>query len=155
MRFLQVTLLVLLAAFLTVAYAENGKKYGKAITVKKTVKVSEIMANPAKFSGKKVLIEGPVVGVCEKRGCWIKIGSDKEFESIQFKVDDGVIVFPLDAKGKTARAQGVVSAKEYSKEDLIKQAKEQAKEEGKEFDPASVKGPKTVVMIKGEGAEIK
>ena len=155
MRFCSVSLVVLLAALFTVAHAENGKKYGKAITLKKVVKVSEIMASPAKFNGKKVLVEGPVVGVCEKRGCWIKIGSDKEFESIQFKVDDGVIVFPLEAKGKTARAEGVVSVKEYTKEELIEQGKKHAKEEGTEFDPASVKGPRAVVMIKGEGAEIK
>jgi hypothetical protein len=155
MKFLHLSLLMLFAAFVTVAYAENGKQYGKAITLKKAVKVSEIMASPAKFNGKKVLVEGPVVGVCEKRGCWIKIGSDKEFEAIQFKVDDGVIVFPLSAKGKTVRAEGVVSVKDYTKEELIEQGKKEAKEGGKEFDPASVKGPKTIVMIKGEGAVIK
>ena len=30
-----------------------------------------------------------------------------------------------------------------------------AKEEGKTFDPASVTGPRTVIMLKGEGAEIR
>ena len=93
--------------------------------------------------------------VCKERGCWIKVASDKEFESIRFKVDDGVIVFPLDAKGKTARAEGVVSVKTFSKEDLIKQGEEQAQEEGTKFDPSTVTGPKTVVQIKGEGAVIK
>lgn len=53
MRFWQLSLAVLLAALFTVAYADNGKMYGKAITLKKVVKVSEIMASPAKFKGKK------------------------------------------------------------------------------------------------------
>ena len=30
-----------------------------------------------------------------------------------------------------------------------------AKEQGKKFDPKSVTGPKTVVLLKGEGAEIR
>jgi len=49
----------------------------------------------------------------------------------------------------------VVSVRTYSKEELIKQAEEHAKEEGKEFDPSTITGPKTVVQIKGEGAVIK
>jgi hypothetical protein len=143
-----VTLLV------TIAVAAP-KKYGKKVTLKETTKVSEILANPEKFVDKRVLVEGTVVDVCKERGCWIKLSSDREFETIRFKVEDGVIVFPMDAKGKTARAEGVVSVKTISKEDLIKQGEMHAKEEGTTFDPSTVTGPKTVVQIKGEGAVIK
>ncbi len=59
------------------------------------------------------------------------------------------------AKGKNATAEGVVSVKTYSKEELIKQGEMHAKEEGTTFDPATVTGPKTVIQIKGEGAVIK
>ena len=96
-----------------------------------------------------------MVDVCKKRGCWIKLAGDKEFESIRFKVEDGVMVFPMEAKGKTARAEGVVSVTTYSKEDLIAQGKEHAKEQGTAFDPSTVTGPKTVVQIKGEGAVVR
>jgi hypothetical protein len=136
------------------ALAGNPKKYGKEITLKEPTRVSDILANPAKYDGKRVLVEGAVVDVCKKRGCWIKVAGDREFESIQFKVEDGVIVFPMEAKGKTARAEGVVSVKTYS-EDLITQGKEHAKEQGTSFDPSTVKGPKTVIQIKGEGAVVK
>lgn len=138
-----------------IAVAGSPKKYGKPLTLKATTRVSEILAHPEQYNGKKVRVEGTVVEVCKKRGCWFKLGSDKEFESIQFKVDDGVIVFPLDAKGKSAVAEGVVSAKTYSVEDLIKQGEHQAEEQGTTFDPSTVKGPKTVVRIMGEGAVIK
>ena len=131
------------------------KKYGKEITLKETTKVSEIIANPEKYNGKKILVEGPIVDVCKERGCWIKIGSDKEFESIRFKVDDGVIVFPMEIKGKNTRAEGVLSYKIYSVEELIKSGEEHAKEEGTTFDPSTVKGPKTVLQIKGEGAQVE
>jgi hypothetical protein len=131
------------------------KNYGKKLTLKDKTKVSDILANPEQFAGKKVLVEGTVVDVCQERGCWIKVSSDKEFESIRIKVEDGVIVFPMEAKGKSALAEGIVSVKTYSKEDLIKQGEMHAKEEGTTFDPATVTGPKTVVQIKGEGAIIK
>jgi hypothetical protein len=145
---------VLVAASM-IAIAGNPKNYGKPLTLKETTKVSEIMAHPEKYNGKRVRVEGAVVDVCAKRGCWMKLASDKEFESIQFKVDDGVIVFPMDAKGKTAVAEGVVSAKTYTVEQLIEQGKRQAEEGGTAFDPSSVKGPKTVVRIMGEGAAIR
>ncbi len=146
----------LIALMLIVAIAGAApKNYGKKLTLKEKTKVSDIIATPEKFNGKRVLVEGAVVDVCKERGCWIKLASDKEFESIRFKVDDGVIVFPMDAKGKNATAEGVVSVKTYSKEELIKQGEMHAKEEGTTFDPATVTGPKTVIQIKGEGAVIK
>jgi len=148
---------VLLVVVLVVcsALAGSPKKYGKEITLKEPTRVSAILADPEKYNGKKVLVEGAVVDVCKKRGCWIRLASDKEFESIRFKVEDGVIVFPMEAKGKTARAEGVVSVKTYSVEDLVAQGKEHAKEQGTAFDPSTVKGPKTVVQINGEGAVVK
>ena len=135
--------------------AGTKKKYGKEITLKETTKISEIIANPEKFDGKRVLVKGPIVDVCKEQGCWIKIGSDKEAESIRFKVKDGVIVFPLEIKGKSALAEGVVSVKQYSIDDLIKSGEEEAKEEGKIFDASTVKGPKTVIQIIGEGARLE
>ena len=148
------SLLIILFIF-THNYFAAGKSYGKKITLKKTTKISHILAEPKKFDGKKVLVEGPIVDVCEHRGCWMEIGSDKEFESIKFKVDDGVIVIPMDAKGKRARAEGIVSVKTKSVNEQIEQGKKHAKETGEEFDASTITEPKTVIMLKGEGAVIK
>ncbi|MBI4535670.1 MAG: DUF4920 domain-containing protein [Ignavibacteriae bacterium] len=139
----------------SLALAGNPKKYGKEITKKEVTKISDILANPEEFDGKRVLVEGAVVDVCAMRGCWIKLASDKEFETIRFKVEDGVIIFPMDAKGKDARAEGVVSVRTQTVDQQIKQGEEHAKEEGKTFDPSTVKGPKTIIQINGEGAVIE
>ncbi|MBK7258229.1 MAG: DUF4920 domain-containing protein [Ignavibacteriae bacterium] len=149
------TIACVLALTASLAFAGNPKNYGKTLTLKEVTRVSEILANPEKFNGKRVRVQGAVVDVCSKRGCWIRLASDKEYESIVFKVEDGVIVFPMDAKGKTAVAEGVISAKTYTVEQLIEQGKHQAEETGKPFDPSTVKGPKTVVRIMGEGASIQ
>jgi hypothetical protein len=131
------------------------KKYGKDLTLKETTKISAIYAQPDAFAGKKVKVQGPIVAVCEMKGCWIELGSDKEFQSMRFKVDDGVIVFPMTAKGLTATVEGVVTVETLSVEQQLAQGKEMEKEMKKPFDPKAVKGPKTVVMIKGEAAEVQ
>lgn len=144
---------LILAASL--AAAAGATTYGQPLTLKETTKVSDILANPEKYDGKRVKIEGPVVDVCQMRGCWIKIAGDQDFESITFKVDDGVITFPMSARGKSAVVEGVVSVTTQSVEEQKKHGEHLAKEQGKTFDPASVKGPKTVIMLRGEGAEIR
>lgn len=136
-------------------FAGSVKKLGKELTLKNKTKVSEILKKPESFVGKKVLIEGMVVDVCSKRGCWMEIASDKSFQKIKVKVNDGEIVFPMEAKGKTAKVEGTVYQIKMTKEQVIEKKTEEAKEKGKTFDPNSVKGPETIYQIKGLGAEIK
>jgi len=174
-----VTIAAVLCACAGLVQAAGVKKYGKDLTLKETTKISAIYAQPDQYNGKRVKVQGPIVQVCEMKGCWIALASDQEFQTIRFKVDDGVIVFPMTAKGLTATVEGVVSVETLSVEEQIARAKEMEKEEGKgtgqgmgqgmghemgkemgkdtkkPFDPKSVKGPKTVIMIKGEAAEIQ
>ena len=146
------TLLLLL--FVVTLNAADSKKFGKELTLKEKTKISDILAAPEKYDGKLVQVEGAIVAVCEHRGCWIKISGDKEFESIRFKVEDGVIVFPMEIKGESVVAEGIVSVKKTSKEELIEQGKKHAKEEGTTFDPSTVKGPQTSIQLMGEGAVV-
>lgn len=155
MQIRTILLLTMVFFIFSIVFAGGEKKYGKGLTLKRTTKISEILAHPEKFNGKKVLVEGKIVDVCEKAGCWIKIAGEKESDVIQFKVDDDVIVFPVTEKGKMTTAEGKVFAKKYSKEELIQAAKREADEQGKGFDPSSITGPQTVVRINGEGAVIK
>lgn len=148
--------LALSALTATTAVAQS-KDYGKALTLSEATPISSILKEPQAYDGKRVLVEGLIIEVCEERGCWIRIASDKAFESLRFKVDDGVMTFPQDAKGKTVRAEGVVKVKSLTREQAIAQAREVAKERGtlKSFDPAKVKGPVTDVQLSGEGARVK
>ena len=147
--------LLMVAVSLSYIYAGSGNKYGKEITLKEKTKISAILANPQKYIGKTVLVEGTVVAVCEKRGCWMELASDQKFQKIKIKVKDGEIVFPLEESGKTALVEGTVYEIKMTKEQALEQAKHEAEEHGTEFDPASVKGPLTIYQIKGLGAVIK
>ena len=154
MKIRQLVLFSVLFLFTLSALAGDGKKYGKDLTVKEKTAIADILKNPQKFEGKRILIEGEIEEVCQMMGCWIKIKDTTSTEAMQFKVQDGVIEFPKEVKGKKVKAEGVVSVKITSKEDLIKQGEHEAQEQGKKFDPASITGPKTVIRIEGEGAVI-
>jgi len=134
--------------------ADSGKLYGKQLTVTDTVKISEVLANPGNYVGKTVRVEGTVTGVCEKRGCWMSLASDKELEELRIKVEDGVMVFPISAKGKRAIAEGVLEKIDMTMEQTVAYAKHEAEERNKTFDPAAIKEPLVYYQVRAEGAVI-
>lgn len=156
-RFAAIAVIAVLAATLSaVTPAAEGTVYGQGVAAGDVVAVSELIANPAAYVGKTVRVEGLITEVCPKRGCWMNLAGDKEFQTVRIKVDDGVIVFPLDAKGKHAVAEGVFTKMEITPEQAIEHAKHLAEEKGETFDPAKAKDLPTVVyQIQGTGAVIR
>jgi hypothetical protein len=104
---LAVVMVVGVAVAVTVAAQE--RKFGTELTLTEVTKVSDIYANPESFNGKRVQVQGPIVDVCAEMGCWLAIGSDKASETIRFKVEDGVIVFPMSVKGMHAKVEGIIA----------------------------------------------
>jgi len=147
--------LIVLAFAPVLAGDAPGKVYGQGLSGSETVAISQLLAHPDKWIGKTVRVEGTITGVCEKRGCWITIASDKEFEDLRIKVDDGAIVFPAEAKGRYAVAEGVFTKIEMSLEQTRRYKQHHAEEHGEEFDPASVTEPMVFYQIKGTGAVIR
>jgi len=134
--------------------ADEAKKYGGDMTLTEKTAISEILANSESFVGKKVLVEGTVVGVCAKRGCWITLSGDKEYESIRIKVNDGEIVFPMEAKGKKALVEGEVYSFVVEGEGCGGDCADEHKDEKKE-ECEHKKTTKKVYQIKGMGAVIQ
>lgn len=133
-------------------FADDAKKYGAEITLDQKTAISEILADAESFVGKKVLVEGTVVGVCAKRGCWMDISGENDFEKIKIKVNDGEIVFPMEAKGKKALVEGEVYSMVVKGDDC---GGDCAEESEKEHNCKHEKTTKKVYMIKGLGAIIK
>lgn len=148
-------LLALLALAVAPLAAGEGETYGKGITAPSVIKLSALLEKPELFVGKVVRIEGLVTDVCPKRGCWMKVAGDKEFQEIKIKVEDGVIVFPLSAKGKRADVEGILRKIELTKDEAIARAKHEAEEKKVPFDPKSVTGPMVIYQIEGTGAVIR
>lgn len=148
-----ISLSILLLVFFVSLIAEDTKKYGEKISSIEKTNISEIIEKPESFVGKKVLVEGTVVNVCAKRGCWIELASEKEFETIRVKVQDGVIVFPMEAKGKKALVEGEVYSFNYETEAECSGSCMHGKESEENCEHAK-KETKTIYQIRGIGAEI-
>ncbi len=129
-----------------------GTKYGAGVTLKDNTVVSQILANPEAWAGKRVRVEGDVADVCQMAGCWMEVTGDQPGKKIKFKVTDGDIVFPKDSAGKHAIAEGTVRLIPLSLEQTRKVKQHEADEQGKPFDPNSVTAPETLVRLDGIGA---
>jgi hypothetical protein len=128
-------------------------KLGKPLTVKDPLPLATLLAKPADYVGKTVQVKGKITAVCQMMGCWMDLTNDAG-QKIRIKVKDGEIEFPKDAAGKMAVAEGRFDKIELSKEQAAARAEEEAKDAGRKFDPASVKGPVTIYEIQGAGAVI-
>ena len=146
---------LLFLSLLTICSPAGAKSFGAGVTLQKSTPVSDIFKNPRDYVGKKVRIKGLVVDVCAKRGCWMYIAGDKPFQKIQIKVDDGVIVFPMAARGKSATVEGTVEKLDMTREEAIAYHKHLAEERGQKFNPASVKGDEATYRLRATGAEIE
>ena len=69
-------------------------------------------------------------------------------------MDDGVIVFPMEARGKRGTVEGIVEKFVLTREQVIRQRQHHAEEQGESFDPASVTSGETIYQLRGLGAEI-
>ena len=129
--------------------------YGESLTLSEVTNVSSILADPEKFVGKKVLIEGTVLEVCQMKGCWIEVEGNTEGTLLKAQAEDDVIVFPQTAVGQTFQVEGEIYAINLTEKEAIEMAKHHAEEMGEEFDPSSVTGPETMYQIKVAGAVAK
>lgn len=128
--------------------------YGKGVTLTEATAVSAILDNPDTYLGKMVRVEGLIIEVCAKRGCWMYVAGDRQGEKIQVKVTDGEIVFPMSASGRMGVVEGVVEELKLSRDEMIKYQQHLAEEKGQPFDPSTVKDERMIRLI-GLGAEIE
>lgn len=149
-------LAVAIALTMTPLVQAGGKTYGTGVKTAETTSMAKILADPDAWVGKQVRIEGKVVDVCPMKGCWMELEEANGGAKIKVKVQDGVIVFPVDAKGKLAVAEGVVESIPMTRERYVAWLEHLAEEKGQKLDPATVgDGPYRIFQIKGAGAEIQ
>jgi hypothetical protein len=130
----------------TITTAGEETKLGAGVTLKEATPIAAIVEKPADYVGKTIRVDGVATAVCEHMGCWLAVApeNDPKGPVVRLKVDDGVIVFPVSAKGKKVSAQGVVE------EVKDEEGKEAAGEHAKHDASASKK-----YQIKATGAVIR
>ncbi len=143
---------ILAALLFTTALFAAELKLGKPLTLAQPMTVSELTAKPGDWVDKTVQVKGKVTEVCQMMGCWMAIADPGTAKIIRIKVNDGEIVFPKDAAGRMAIAEGKLAKITLTKKQAVAQAKHEAEEQGRKFDRASVRGPSISYQIQGTGA---
>ncbi|RNI27503.1 DUF4920 domain-containing protein [Rufibacter immobilis] len=127
--------------------AKAGVTYGKKTTAKKAVKMTDL---PAKLTSDSVFVgkvEGTVVEVCKKKGCFMKLARTNG-EPVMVKFTDYAFFMPQDIVGKTVVVEGTAKVKETSVERLQHFAQDAGK--SKE-EIAAITKPKTDIEIVADG----
>lgn len=158
---MRLSLFAPLALFALVALPASAeecakKSYGAPLTLSESTPVATLLDHPQEHAGKSVRVEGTVIDVCAKAGCWLEIQAGEGERSLRVKVKDGEIVFPTSARGHRAVAEGTFESRELDRAAYLSRARHLAEEQGRKFDEASVvgDGPFQVHQLAGRAAEI-
>src|SRR3546814_18593795 len=107
--------------------AQPGEHYGKTITKDGAINVQQLeskLTTDSTYTGK---VEGKVVEVCKKKGCFIRVQREGEGNPILVRFTDYGFFMPQDIVGKTVILAGQAKVREVS----VPQQKNFAENEGK------------------------
>jgi hypothetical protein len=144
-------LLVALSAVSLLSAADL--KLGKPLAPGTPLTLATLLSHSEDYVGKTVQVKGKIAEVCQAMGCWMVLVNDAG-QKLRIKVNDGEIEFPKNSVGKSAVAEGKFNKIVLNYEQAVAQAKDDAEDSGKKFDPSSVKGGVTYFQIQGSGAVI-
>ena len=111
--------------------------------------VLDALKNPAKFIEKTVRLEGRIMEVCQKKGCWMQIGTERHPMLVKFK--DYAFFVPKDASGRTAIVEGTMSMKQ----ETVEQTKHYLEDAGKKDEAAKVTEGRKLYHFLASGVAIK
>lgn len=147
-------LCVTMTLFAGVCIAGEKTSYGEGLDGGKVVAIADLLKDPDAYAGQEVKVSGKISDVCPKKGCWMEL-RDAGDQGLRVKVEDDVIVFPQDAKGKNAVARGIVEIKEMDRAQYLGWMQHLAEERGETFDESTLgSGPYRIIQLAGLGAEI-
>ena len=115
------------------------------------VAVADVLDQPATFAGKdRLRVEGTIVRVCKKKGCWIDVGTSEQSVHVTFARGCDRYV-PLDAAGRTVLIEGSLRVAGPSAEERA-HLREDAR--GSD-DTAAVPEPRLVLSFIATGAALR
>lgn len=127
--------------------ANPGTIFGETITAESATAVAELPDLMADKQMADVKIEGRVLDVCPKKGCWLSLEMpDKSVTFVKFK-DYGFFV-PLELIGKTVVVEGQAKKIETSVAEL-KHYAEDARKSKEEID--AITEPKKEIRLTANG----
>lgn len=84
-------------------------KYGEALSTSEALPAAELISEPDKFIDKPVKLVGRVSQACQRRGCWMTVGSGEPgAPTVRVTFKDKAFTVPIDCSGKVAVIEGRV-----------------------------------------------
>lgn len=149
-----VTKSILVIASLGFSVSILAENFGGKVDHAALTPISSIVAAPDKYLAKPVTVQGEIISVCSKKGCWMQLASDAAEQQFKIKVRDGDMVFPVSAKGKTALATGQLVKTELDLESSREHLAELAERNKQAFDASTVTEPMVLLQLVPTAVEI-
>ncbi len=129
----------------------QGAYYGDSISPAGAIKASEVKAKLGKQDSAAMVVEGKIMEVCQKKGCWMQIQlPDSETMRVTFK--DYAFFVPKDAAGKTV----VIDGYAYNDTTTVAKLRHYAEDGGKSKEEiAKITEPEVSVSFEARGVLIK
>ena len=155
MRFIVLVVSFLAGYFPAFVASEDYQEYGNGLIGTAEIRIGHLLSNPDAYVNKAVRVVGLVNDVCPMRGCWIEIIEKQTSERVRVKVQDNIVIFPVEAVGQEIIAEGTLRRYEMSKDQATRWLAHLAEEKNEVFDPSTVSGPMSFYQIEGLGARIQ
>lgn len=130
---------------------EAWTHYGNEFTLKDTpIASSTFLADPGKYDGQTIMVEGPIADVCQKAGCWLVLAEGDK--SIRVRTKAHRFLVAKDSTGQTARIEGLVKS---TKVDAQRVAHYESESANKEIIPEKQANSDRVFELIASGISIK
>lgn len=129
----------------------QGAYFGDSISPAGAIKASEVKATLGNHDSLAMKVEGKIVEVCQKKGCWMEIDlGNSETMRVTFK--DYAFFVPKDASGKTFIIDGFA----YNDTTTVAQLRHYAEDAGKPKEEIEkITEPEVAVSFEARGVIIK
>ena len=101
----------------TEAEGEGGEElFGEALSNAAVTPLDDITASPEQFAGQTVKTEGHIERVCQKRGCWMELRSEKG-AVVHVPMAGHSFFLPKDSAGRQCTVEGKVVIEEMAEDE--------------------------------------
>jgi hypothetical protein len=91
----------------TAAPVATAGHFGAALSAAPSVTAQAVLADPAKFDDKDIKLSGQVSAACQRKGCWMTVGTGEPGQpTVRVSFKDYGFFVPKDCMGKTATVEG-------------------------------------------------
>lgn len=123
--------------------------YGEGAHAGKALTVAEVLKDPSAYDGKQIRVSGNIGSVCQKKGCWMRVGAPESDIFVRFK--DYGFFMPLDSAGREIVFEGVFKVSEIS----VEQQRHYLEDAKKPEEAKKITEPKKEFTFLAQGVAMK